>query len=176
MCRTSWKGAGRLTVHDSLIVRRGVPASRGCCREGAGDVRGFSAFSTMEAKPSHHPLRVLPLLVSVVLALMPRAGSQAAEVPGGVWKVGAPIVSYWAGPGFPNGGDLTEAAATQMAEGGWNLGHWRHHQRNITEDFKKAFEENPGGLIALGLMTDTDNTKSEVQAIYGDIEFKSNKR
>ena len=75
----------------------------------------------METKLSHHPLRVLPLLVSVVLALMPRAGSQAAEVPGGVWKVGAPIVSYWAGPGFPNGGDLTEAAATQMAEGGWNL-------------------------------------------------------
>ena len=49
----------------------------------------------------------------------------------------------------------------------------------ITKDclyFKKAFEENPGVLIALGLMTDTDNTKSEVQAIYGDIEFKSNKR
>jgi hypothetical protein len=60
--------------------------------------------------------------------------------------------------------------------GNEHLGHWRHHQRNITEDFKKAFEENPGGLIALGLMTDTDNTKSEVQAIYGDIEFKSNKR
>ncbi|MEY4265066.1 MAG: hypothetical protein RL373_1634, partial [Pseudomonadota bacterium] len=60
--------------------------------------------------------------------------------------------------------------------GNEHLGYWRHHQRNITEDFKKAFEENPGRLIALGLMTDTDNTKSEVQAIYGDIEFKSNKR
>jgi hypothetical protein len=48
------------------------------------------------------------MLVSVVLALMPRAGSQAAELQG-VWKVGEPIVSYWAGPGFPNGGALTEA-------------------------------------------------------------------
>lgn len=37
------------------------------------------------------------------------------------WSIGDPIVSYWAGPGYPGGGDLTDAAATQMAEGGWNL-------------------------------------------------------
>jgi len=32
------------------------------------------------------------------------------------WQMGAPIVSYWAGP-MP----MTEAAARQMAEGNWNL-------------------------------------------------------
>ena len=31
------------------------------------------------------------------------------------WKVGTPIVTYWAGP------TLTDAVAQQMAEGGWNL-------------------------------------------------------
>jgi hypothetical protein len=31
------------------------------------------------------------------------------------WKVGIPIVTYWAGPA------MTDAVATQMAEGGWNL-------------------------------------------------------
>ena len=31
------------------------------------------------------------------------------------WKVGTPIVTYWAGPA------MTDAAATQMQEGGWNL-------------------------------------------------------
>jgi len=33
----------------------------------------------------------------------------------GVWKIGTPIVTYWAGP------SMTEATAKQMAEGGWNL-------------------------------------------------------
>ena len=31
------------------------------------------------------------------------------------WKVGTPIVTYWAGP------PMTDATARQMAEGGWNL-------------------------------------------------------
>jgi len=37
----------------------------------------------------------------------------AAE--GSEWKIGTPIVTYWAGP------PMTEATAQQMAEGGWNL-------------------------------------------------------
>lgn len=31
------------------------------------------------------------------------------------WRIGAPIVTYWASP------PITDAVATQMAEGGWNL-------------------------------------------------------
>jgi hypothetical protein len=31
------------------------------------------------------------------------------------WKIGTPIVAYWAGP------PMTDATAQQMAEGGWNL-------------------------------------------------------
>lgn len=41
-----------------------------------------------------------------------RAADTAVAAP---WKVGAPIVTYWAGP------PLTDAAAQQMAEGNWNL-------------------------------------------------------
>lgn len=59
-------------------------------------------------------------LVLCALALI-AASLQAADTPGRVWKLETPIVTYWAGPGFPNGADLTDAAATQMAEGGWNL-------------------------------------------------------
>ncbi len=39
----------------------------------------------------------------------------------GKWKIGTPIVNYWAGPGYPGGGPLTDAAAKQMREGGWNV-------------------------------------------------------
>ena len=42
--------------------------------------------------------------------------SRAAEVsPPAPWRVGTPIVTYWAGPA------MTDATAQQMAEGGWNL-------------------------------------------------------
>ena len=60
-------------------------------------------------------------IVAFVLATTLFSGSCATDEPGSAWKIGAPIVSYWAGPGFPNGGDFTDAAATQMSEGGWNL-------------------------------------------------------
>ena len=41
----------------------------------------------------------------------------APPVPAGAtgWKVGTPIVTYWCGPA------MTDAVATQMAEGGWNV-------------------------------------------------------
>jgi hypothetical protein len=38
------------------------------------------------------------------------------------WTVGSPIVTYYAGPGYhPTGPGMTEAAARQMAEGGFNV-------------------------------------------------------
>jgi hypothetical protein len=52
------------------------------------------------------------------------------------------------------------------------LGQWQKHQRDLSKDYQMAFNEPPGKVIGLGLMTDSDNTKSKVNAIYGDIELK----
>ena len=44
--------------------------------------------------------------------------------PSAAWTVGAPIVTYWAGPGWPadtKDGPQTDDTATQLATGGWNL-------------------------------------------------------
>jgi hypothetical protein len=49
------------------------------------------------------------------------AAARAAEAPPSKWKMGKPIVTYWAGPGFPSGPPLTDASARLLAEGGWNL-------------------------------------------------------
>lgn len=46
--------------------------------------------------------------------------SQKANPAGEAWKIGAPIVTYWAGPGFRST-PVTEADAKQLKEGGWNL-------------------------------------------------------
>jgi hypothetical protein len=56
--------------------------------------------------------------------------------------------------------------------GGDRLGQWQKHQRDLSKDYQMAFNEPPGKVIGLGLLTDSDNTKSKVNAIYGDIELK----
>jgi hypothetical protein len=55
------------------------------------------------------------------------------------------------------------------------VGDWRSHLRNIGEDYRKSFGESPGKLIGIGVMTDSDNTKTEVKSIYGDIELINSK-
>jgi hypothetical protein len=52
------------------------------------------------------------------------------------------------------------------------LGRWQEVTRNVLEDYRRAFGEEPGPIIAIGIMTDTDNTGDNVHAWYGDIEFR----
>lgn len=65
-------------------------------------------------------LNLLAITASAI-HLLAFTGASAEESSPKPWSIGNPIVSYWAGPGYPGAGDLTDAAATQMAEGGWNL-------------------------------------------------------
>lgn len=59
-----------------------------------------------------------------------------------------------------------------VAESGpGRLGRWQRLMRNIVNDYRHAFGEEPGRIIAVGLMTDTDNTGETAEAWYGDIEF-----
>jgi hypothetical protein len=50
-------------------------------------------------------------------------------------------------------------------------GEWQSLSRNLAEDYKTAFGEEPAKLIAYGVMSDTDNTGESVEAWYGDITF-----
>jgi hypothetical protein len=56
-----------------------------------------------------------------------------------------------------------------LESGSKHLKQWRHYQRDIRADFETAFGEPPGALVALAIMTDSDNTQSHVRAWYGDI-------
>lgn len=60
-----------------------------------------------------------------------------------------------------------------VAESGrGRVGRWQEVTRNVYEDFRRAFGEEPGAITAVGIMTDTDNTGASVQAYYGDIVFR----
>ena len=46
---------------------------------------------------------------------------------------------------------------------------WQVESRNIYEDYKAAFGEEPGRITGIAVMTDTDNTGESAMAYYGDI-------
>jgi hypothetical protein len=50
---------------------------------------------------------------------------------------------------------------------------WQSLSRDVVQDYRAAFGEDPGVLHAYGVMTDSDNTRSEAQAWYGDILFNA---
>ena len=56
------------------------------------------------------------------------------------------------------------------------LNQWVTEERNIYEDYKKAFGEEPPLISGVAIMTDTDNTGESATAYYGDIVFKKQSR
>ena len=52
------------------------------------------------------------------------------------------------------------------------VGSWQDLQRNVREDFVRAFGEEPGQITSVAVMTDTDNTGESTLAFYGDIMFR----
>lgn len=58
------------------------------------------------------------------------------------------------------------------SSGAAGVGAWQSLSRNLLEDYRRVFKEDPGRLLSYGLMTDTDNTGESVEAWYGEIEFQ----
>ena len=58
-----------------------------------------------------------------------------------------------------------------VESGAPNLKRWLEYERDVRADFQQAFGEAPGALVAIGLMTDSDNTQSTTRAWYGDIRL-----
>ena len=59
-----------------------------------------------------------------------------------------------------------------IESGPMGLRQWRNYERDIRADFEAAFGEAPGKLVGIGIMTDSDNTRSQTQAWYGKISLK----
>ena len=52
------------------------------------------------------------------------------------------------------------------------LNQWVNEERNLYEDYKKAFGEEPPMISGVAIMTDTYNTGESATAYYGDILLK----
>ncbi len=83
-----------------------------------------------------------------------------------IWESKVPV-----GTMVPN--PFTDRVMMFVVESGAaKINQWVNEERNIYEDFKKAFKEEPPAISGIAIMTDTDNTGESATAYYGDIVFK----
>jgi len=66
--------------------------------------------------------------------------------------------------------DRSQMIVTQSGTG--KIRQWVTEVRNILEDYRQAFGEDPSKISGVAIMTDTDNTQESVIAYFGDIVFK----
>jgi hypothetical protein len=83
-----------------------------------------------------------------------------------IWESKAPV-----GTMVPN--PFTDRVMMFVVESGvGKINQWVNEERNIFEDYKKAFGQDPPMISGIAIMTDTDNTGESATGYYGDILFK----
>lgn len=58
-----------------------------------------------------------------------------------------------------------------VESGARQLNQWLDYDRNIRADFERAFGEKPGALVGIGIMSDSDNTRSTASAWFGPLRL-----
>ncbi|MGK2945644.1 MAG: DUF3047 domain-containing protein [Desulfuromonadales bacterium] len=64
---------------------------------------------------------------------------------------------------------LSSAVMIAVESGAEHVGEWRAERRNIVDDYRRAFGEDPPAIGAIAIMTDTDNTGESAIAWYAEI-------
>ena len=110
------------------------------------------------------------------LRFLDQAKYQAAKLLYGAYPPYAGITYIWEGRVpketiLPNA--YTDRVRMVVVESGpGRLQQWVRVERNIVEDYRKAFGEEPPMISGVAIMTDTDNTGESATAHYGDIRFR----
>jgi hypothetical protein len=52
------------------------------------------------------------------------------------------------------------------------LGQWLRYRRNVLDDYRRVYGEEPGDIVSVGVLTDADNTQHVAHAWYGDITLR----
>jgi hypothetical protein len=84
-----------------------------------------------------------------------------------VWANELPVETVVPSPHF----DRIKLIVVEQGEA--NLGRWRDYRRDIFEDYRRAFGEEPGDIVSVGVLTDADNTQHVARALYGDITLRA---
>lgn len=83
-----------------------------------------------------------------------------------IWEARTPVDTIVPNP-------YTDRAMMIVIQSGEaKVGQWVTESRNVYEDYRKAFGEDPPLISGVAVMTDTDNTGESAVAYFGDIVFK----
>lgn len=79
---------------------------------------------------------------------------------------------------LPVGTELSKFYGNQkiivIGSGNQNLGKWQTFERNIVEDYKRLFGDDPPSKpLAILILSDGNNTESNVKADYDDLMLKT---
>jgi hypothetical protein len=86
-----------------------------------------------------------------------------------VWMLDEPVGTVFHSPYTGRVRYLVVESGTQR------LGEWVQFRRDIVEDYRRAFGEDPGEVVGVGVMTDPGDDYSRRRGFYGDIIFRSGK-
>jgi len=81
-----------------------------------------------------------------------------------IWDENLPEETMMTSPYFKN------IKLIVVESGRETMDQWMFEERNVYEDYKKAFGADPPSVGAIALMTDTDNTLSSAEALYKNIK------
>jgi len=56
-----------------------------------------------------------------------------------------------------------------VESGPQRAGRWLHYERDVVADYQRVFGEAPGPIVGVGVLTDADALKLDLEAWYGDI-------
>lgn len=142
-------------------------------------------FKSVEVNLKKYPILRWSWKVEGVLAKGDASTKEGDDYPARVYMV-FPSLLFWKTRGInyiwanklPQGQAVPNAFASKIImlaveSGPAKAGQWVSEERNVYEDFKKLFNEEPPALGAVAIMTDTDNTGGRAIAYYGDITLSS---
>jgi Protein of unknown function (DUF3047) len=140
-------------------------------------VRAIPQADNAESQHDDAPLRILVAFDGnkSKLPLKEKLNFEMASLISGQEMPYATVMYIWSGKNTVNtvvNNAHTSRIKMIVVDSGWDkIGEWRKHSRDLAADYKLAYGEIPGNVIGIALLTDTDNTKSETRAFYGDIEL-----
>ena len=82
-----------------------------------------------------------------------------------VWSAKEPVGSFIVNP------YSSDIMVIVVASGQADVGVWQQYRRNIVDDYRRAFGDEPGTIRAITIITDTDNTRDQLTSWYGGIGF-----
>ncbi|MBI5875945.1 MAG: DUF3047 domain-containing protein [Deltaproteobacteria bacterium] len=103
-----------------------------------------------------------------IYVVFPKFPSQInSRMLGYIWDSNAPV-----------GSEVTSAKLSTtkyivVKSGAKDIGKWFSEKRNVYEDYKRLFNEEPPAVGSIALMIDSDDTKSSAESFFGDISLSA---